>query len=448
MIQFQSIEELLEATKGIEGKTFGEIDKLGYFKKPSMINDKGILGKIIETGFYGYPNNSIAEADFNEIGVELKASGFIRRKDSKWSAKERISLSQINYKKLVEEEYDFSSVVRKNKKILFIWYEYIKGIPKKEFIIHTYQLFDFTEVEDVIKNDYYIIQEKVKKGFAHLLSEGDSVILGAATKSNLASTTTSQPFSEIPTKPRAFSLKNSFIKGILRNHQENLPLAHSEELSPFEWVWKQLEPYIGKTQLEILTIIDGKEPKISKTLGGMITKRIFGNPEKLGETYKTFNLSSYEIKSIPVDPNLFPLEKSTFKPLIQGDFNEEWEDSEWKTYFEELTFIYITYMGKSNQEKIPHGYRKLSQIYKVSFTEEEVESFGKTYKLVQNALQQENPNILPTATSLKNAPLVLSTKSDKGGAYQRFMAGDRSVCFMFNKQFVHQKLLQAEMIQN
>ncbi|MDN7242223.1 MutH/Sau3AI family endonuclease [Planococcus sp. N028] len=448
MLTFESTEELLEATKGIVGKTFGQLDKMRLFEKPSMRNDKGILGKIVETGYYGYPNNSKAEADFNNIGVELKASGFIRRQNDTWSAKERISLGQINYHKLVEEEFDFSSVVRKNRKILFIWYEYIKGVSSKDFVIHAYQLFDFTEVETIIKNDYYTIQDKVKQGFAHLLSEGDSVILGAATKGASSADTASQPCSDIPAKRRAFSLKNSFIKGVLNKYQESLVLKPTIELSLEQWVWNRVKPYEKMTQLEILKKIDGKDYPVSKTLGGMITKRIFGNPEKLSQEHEIFNMTNYIIKSIPVDSKLYPLEKGTFSSLSPKDFEENWEDSEWKTFFEEVTIIYITYIGKNiDGTKRPNGFRTLGSIYKVTFTSEDILAFGKTYTLIQEALQSKDISKLPIATNYRNTPLVLSTKSNKGGAYHRFIDGERSTCFMFNKDFIYKKLLEAQQTQ-
>ena len=77
-MNFKNIEELLDYTKNIKGKTFKDFDinkVLGNGGK-----DKGILGKIIETGFYKYPNNNKAEADFADLGVELKVIKFIVEK--------------------------------------------------------------------------------------------------------------------------------------------------------------------------------------------------------------------------------------------------------------------------------------------------------------------------------------------------------------------------------
>ena len=43
-----------------------------------------------------------------------------------WSAKERISLTQINFNDIINEQFELSRVISKNRKILFIWYEYKK----------------------------------------------------------------------------------------------------------------------------------------------------------------------------------------------------------------------------------------------------------------------------------------------------------------------------------
>ncbi|WP_255300080.1 hypothetical protein [Bacillus thuringiensis] len=65
---FETEEQLLEYTKGIIGKTFKEIDKKGILQQGNN-NDKGRLGKVVETGFYGYELNNRPEADFSKLGI-------------------------------------------------------------------------------------------------------------------------------------------------------------------------------------------------------------------------------------------------------------------------------------------------------------------------------------------------------------------------------------------
>ena len=82
MKSFNSITELLNYTEKIKGKKFKEFDKDNILNVMSL-RDKGILGKLIETEFYKYPNNSNAKADFDNLGVELKVTAFKRNKKRK-----------------------------------------------------------------------------------------------------------------------------------------------------------------------------------------------------------------------------------------------------------------------------------------------------------------------------------------------------------------------------
>lgn len=442
-MHFQSIEELLDKTKHIVGKTFKEIDRLELLQTEK--NDKGLLGKVVETGFYGYPLNNKAEADFAELGVELKVSGFTTLKNGSWSAKERISLSQINYNTILNYPFEMSSVVTKCSKLLFIWYEYEKGVDKGDFVIRDFQLYDLSNVEPIIKNDYTIIQQKVRAGEAHLLSEGDSVILGAATK-GAAGQMQTQPYSPIAAKTRAFSLKNSFLRGILHEYRESYTVRQVAELTPEQWVWNKMKQYKGMTQLEILQTIDADYTvaTMPKNISAMLTTRILGTAKELQQN-ELFNKSTYEIKNIPIDANDYPLEKGTFRTVNITHFEEAWEDSEWKLFFEESTFLYIGYNGKeASSAKVRNGFRKLQCLFKVTFTAEEIEQFGVTYNLIKKAIELGDITKLPTATRYPTAPLVISTKALKAGAYEQFFNGENKACFMFNKDFLHAKFKAAK----
>ena len=214
--KFNSIEELMDFTKDIIGKKFKDLDVEDRLANP---RNKGRLGHIVETGFYGYPNNSRAVADFDEIGVELKVSGFLDKPRAGRVPKERISLSLINYYDIINEEFEFSNVLFKNEKILMIWYEYEKGKEYGEFEIKDFQLYDMSQDMETIKADWERIRNKIRDGGAHLLSEGDSEILGACTKSSNSSIRRDQPNSIEPAKPRAYSLRHAYLKKIFKQHQ-------------------------------------------------------------------------------------------------------------------------------------------------------------------------------------------------------------------------------------
>lgn len=82
MNNFENISQLLNYTENIKGKKFKEFDKNNVLKVTSL-RDKGILGKLIETEFYKYPNNSNAKADFDNLGIELKVTAFKKNKTRK-----------------------------------------------------------------------------------------------------------------------------------------------------------------------------------------------------------------------------------------------------------------------------------------------------------------------------------------------------------------------------
>ncbi|SDO74218.1 Sau3AI family type II restriction endonuclease [Halobacillus sp. SY10] len=443
---FETEGMLLEYTEGIVGRTFREIDKTGILEGKN--SDKGRLGKAVEEGFYGYELNSNPEADFDNLGIELKVSGFNRLKDGSWSAKERLSLSMINYNEIIHEEFEFSKLIAKNKKILIIWYEYVKGVEYADFVIRDYQIYDMTKDEKIIENDFNTIKQKVIEGEAHKLSEGDSVILGAATKGQKGQKA-GQPNSHVLAPTRAFSLKNSFFRGILRDHLKGVTYHHRnlEFVTPESYVWNRITRFRGMSQLEILESLTGRDvsEKVPKQIGKMVSDALIGKDKDLADRHEVFSKSTYMIKNIPVKNGTIPMEKATFSTLKFEDFSTDWEESEWKTFFEEVTFLYITWVGQKDGVKLKNGERLLDRVYKITFTEDEVESFRKTYDLIKKAIEQRDISFLPKSSSeISNGlDLVISTKSNKGGVYERFFEDKKENCFMLNKDFIKRKLEDA-----
>jgi len=220
-MKFNNIEELVEYASNIKGKTFEEIDSEGLLENASLRQQKGLLGHVVETGFYKYPINNDSKADFEELGIELKVSGYVKNKNGSLRAKERLVLSKINFNEIINETFESSHVLGKCENMLIIWYEYDKEKEAKDFVITDYQLYDMKPDKKIFENDFKIIKGKVLEGRAHELSEGDTSYLGACTKARTSADRTTQPFSEIHPKPRAFSLKNAYMTSILRENVQN-----------------------------------------------------------------------------------------------------------------------------------------------------------------------------------------------------------------------------------
>lgn len=436
---FKTEQELLNFTKGIIGKKFNEIDKENLLKTSK--NDKGILGKVVETGFYGYKLNNKAEADFADLGIELKVSGFKRNKNNSLVAKERLSLGMIDYCKIIDEEFEFSKLLFKNKKLLIIWYEYEqdKKDNQGEFEIKYYQLYDMCIDEEVFKNDFNIIKKKVLDGKAHLLSEGDTSYLGAGTKGSKGKTKL-QPKSTILAKTRAFTIKNGYMTGVLRS-MDNDNQKSSKFKTAQSYVYEKLKPYFGLTQKEIWKMIGEYEldegKSVPKNFSKMISDRIVGKDNELSKVDDVFNKVTYAIKNLSVNRNNYPLERLSFKNVDINVFEEEWETSEWRNYFEEINLIIIIYEGSKD---IKNGDRILKDVKSISFTSNDIELFKPTYKMVQEAIKSRDIKKLPYPKSYPNQILEIAPKGGKGAnAYQNFFR-TKKTCFMMDKDFVNSKI--------
>ncbi|WP_338854132.1 Sau3AI family type II restriction endonuclease [Clostridium perfringens] len=437
-MKFTTEQELLDYTKNIIGKTFKELDKLNLLQKGQA--DKGILGKIVETGFYNYPLNSNPEADFSELGIELKVTGFIRNKNKTIRAKERISLSMIDYNNIIHEEYEFSKLISKNKKLLIIWYEYTKENQnnKGEFVIHYYQLYDMSIDELVFKNDFNLIKSKVIAGLAHELSEGDTSYLGAATKGN--GQTKPQPNSDILAPTRAFSLKQSYITGILRNLNLNpLPLkAKTVE----DFIYDKIKSYIGMTQIKIWDTLGEKKyslDNLPKQINKMISDRLIGKDKELPKLDDIFSKTSYIIKNISFEENGYPKERVSFRNLTLSEFEEPWENSDLKEYFEQVTIIFICYEGTKGDK---NGQRKLKTVKKLAFTSDDLDNFKLSYDAIRKTIKTKDISNLPVPGSFEKQYLELAPKGNAGDdAYNNFFLKDTTkTCFMLEKDFVFNKL--------
>ena len=441
-MKFKTIEELLEYTKNIKGKTFKEIDTEGLLKTANLRQQKGLLGHVVETGFYKYPINNDSNADFEELGVELKVTGYVKNQNGSLRAKERVVLSKINFNQIINETFETSHVLGKCEKMLLIWYEYDKEKEAKDFIITDYQLYDMNLDKQIFENDFEIIKGKVIEGKAHEISEGDTSYLGACTKGRKSSDRTTQPFSDIMPKPRAYSLKNSYMTGILRNNVEQPKLITFSNFTTVEgYIKDKLMPYFGKTQLEIYEDITN-EPyikKIPKNFSKMISDKLIGKDKELPEKDDLFTKTRFIIKNTSLNKNGTPKERLSFRNLRLNEFDEQWETSEWKQFFEEITIILICYIAENNAK---NGYRKLHSVKKVSFSGEEIDLFEKTYNQTKLAIEKRDINLLPISLNgFKHNELELAPRGNKGDKYENFFKTNTTkTCFMISKELVNKKL--------
>ena len=80
---YTSVEQLIEIAKRTSGHRISEYN---VNNRSLSKNNKGVIGQIIEEGVFHYKVNSNPEADFANLGVELKVTGLKQLKSKKYVA--------------------------------------------------------------------------------------------------------------------------------------------------------------------------------------------------------------------------------------------------------------------------------------------------------------------------------------------------------------------------
>src|SRR5699024_2949977 len=239
-----------------------------------------------EASYFGYEINSKPEPDFADVGVELKTTGLKKLKNGQLSAKERLVLNIINYEDEVKVDFEDSSVWKKNAKLLIFFYTYTRdkdGKPDyRNFQIVKTVLHEFTGTDlEIIKQDFEDIKAKILSGEAHMISEGDTNILGACTKGATAKSLRMQPYSETPAKQRAFSLKQGYMTALVRKYIKDtkmISFTSPEELEGKtfeELLHDYFRPYIGKRDIDIADDLNHQLSR-SKNKLALLSSRILG----------------------------------------------------------------------------------------------------------------------------------------------------------------------------
>ena len=173
--------------------------------------------------------------------------------------------------------------------------------------------------------------------------------------------------------------------------------------------------------MEILEEITGKTytERIPKNINKMISDKLIGKDNELAKKDEIFSKTNFIIKNLPITKTGKPRERMSFKNISLSDFEDPWEDSYWKNYFEETTLITICYQ-EVNRSK--NGFRILKDVKKITFNDEDLDSFSQTYNQIKIAIEKRDVNLLPTSTNgFKNQLLEIAPKGVKGDdAYVNF----------------------------
>jgi DNA mismatch repair protein MutH len=307
----------------------------------------------LEKFYFDYDPNSNSEADFAQIGMELKSSPLKQLKNDEFRSKERLVLNIINYVNVVNQNFENSDFFKKNASILLIFYLHQAGFDILDYLIKLVDEWSFPSTDlEIIKKDWELITKKIADGKAHELSEGDTFYLGACTKGANALSVRKQPFSEIPAKQRAYSFKQGYVnhiiasianesKGIYGKLIPNAQVAKKQTIE--EIVLSKFKPFYGKTKEEIVKILKIEINTKAKNFYANLTKAILGI--ELDKEIEEFEKAEIIVKTVRLKENDLPKEDISFPNFKYEEIvNQEWEDSDFKHILEhKFLFVFFQF---------------------------------------------------------------------------------------------------------
>lgn len=391
---YETEEQLLYKAQEAEGKTFGEIDV-----NNRIFNEKGKghLGQIIEESFFGYEVNSKAEADFKELGIELKVTPIKKNKKGLLSAKERLVLNIINYHQEVERTFDSSSFWTKNESLLLMFYEWIPEIRRADYRILKSYLHRFSEEDlEIIRADWKFIVEKIKAGKAHELSEGDTVYLGACTKGANKNSVRTQPFSDVKAMQRAYSLKQGYMTTLARKvitdeHLVSITDASELREKSFEQLLDgRFSPFIGKPLDRLSTELDIPVNAESKSFLQQFISSLLGIHGTSLKDIEEFAKAGIQFKTVRLEPKGMPKEHMSFKNAdFRAWLDEEWEESWVRRNFEETKYLFVVFEYLETERQNPRRQLYFKGIKLWNMPMDEIEGRLKDFWLeVKNILDE------------------------------------------------------------
>ena len=446
---------VIDYAKKLKGKSLRQVCDDNILEH--SYSGKGNFGQVLEKFYFGYEPNSIAEADFTQIGMELKSSPLKQLKNNEYRSKERLVLNIINYLNVVNQNFENSDFIKKNASILLIFYLHQPDFDILDYLIKLVDEWSFPTTDlEIIKRDWETITKKIADGKAHELSEGDTFYLGACTKGANSLSVRKQPFSEIPAKQRAYSFKQGYVNHIIASIANDPTEIYGKLITSVTVAKKQtieeividkFKPYYGKTVEEILAITDVEINTTAKSFYANLTKAILGI--ELDKEVEEFEKAEIIVKTVRLKENNLPKEDISFPNFKYEEIvKEEWDESNFKDVLEHK-FLFVFFQFENDKlvlRKVKFWnmpYVDILEVEKVWKKTKEIVKKGSIVKEVKNGIRYTNfPNksfnsvshVRPHATNAEDTfPLPKKDKLTKEKEYTKH-------CFWLNNTYVRDEI--------
>lgn len=355
-------EEIINYAKKLIGTNLKSIITDSKYYQQSA--SKGRFGQTLEEAYFGYSNNNLSEPDFINAGIELKSTPIIRnKKANNYKAKERLVLGILDYHSVaLERNFNSSHFFFKNKELLLVFYEYLKDERYLDHVIRIVDLWKFPEPDTIIiQQDWELIQNFIRLGQAHLLSESLTNYLAASTKGANKYSLRTQPYSEIRAMQRAFSLKISYVNHILeslisKSASDDLALVNPsnieilKELGLLKLIQNSVHDYIGLSTNLIITKFNLQINSRAKGfINNLSYKMLNSHSSDLPNEIKKSNII---IRSIVLKKNGIPKEAISFPSFDYIDICQQtWYESELFELLDSMKFIFFIYEIHANDSE-------------------------------------------------------------------------------------------------
>lgn len=432
---------VVDYAKKLKNKTLKEACGSDIINK--NYSNKGSFGQILEEYYFEYKPNSVAEADFSEVGLELKASPLKLLSNAEYRSKERLVLNIISYLEVAKENFETSSFWKKNANLLLIFYLYEQNKDVLDYEIKLIEEWNFNLSDlEIIKKDWEIIKRKIVEGKAHELSEGDTFYLGACTKGSKGGNPRPQPNNKILAKQRAYSLKQGYVNHIIATIAHDPDVVYGKlikteadltEKTIAQIVIEKFKFFYGKTTIEIENYFHLNLNRNAKSYFSDLTNRILNI--EIGKQIEEFRKAEIEIKTVRLKINNLPKEDISFPTFKFVDLlEEEWDSSGLKELLEKK-YLFVFYqfverhlvLRKVKFWNMP--YKDIEEVKKVWDKTRAIVKEGNIVKEVKNNIRYTNfPNkkfskvahVRPHAkNALDSYPLLAEDKLTKVDRYTK-----------------------------
>lgn len=338
---------------------------------------KGGLGQCVEVYHFGYSINNVSEADFSEAGVELKCTPLKAVKDGSMVSKERLVLNIINYVDEYGKTFETSSFMHKNALLLLMFYLHVAGVENLDLVFKIIRLWSIPEEDlKIFMDDWNIIHDKIVKGLAHELSEGDTLYLAACIKGSKGGANKKpQKTGGVLADQRAYSIKSAYLNQIIvdsLSHPEMVDcvmvsakqkrrieqkkasfgnivksVRDYKQGETFEQlVERRFKPYIGMSVSAIAKRLDAAISTSPKAISYSVCRAILGVKE---QRIAEFEKAGLQLKTIRLEENGNLKESMSFqtikyKKIVKED---EWDESDWYNTIAAHRFLFIVFRKKN-----------------------------------------------------------------------------------------------------